>query len=31
VVPLAPDGTIKVTNGSVGAVDFVLDVNGYFQ
>jgi hypothetical protein len=32
VVPLATDGsgTIKVTSGSVGAVDFVLDVNGYF-
>jgi hypothetical protein len=31
VVPLAADGSIKVKNGSVGAVDFVLDVNGYFQ
>ncbi len=33
VVPLATDGTgaIKVKNGSVGAVHFVLDVNGYFQ
>jgi hypothetical protein len=33
VVPLATDGTgtIKVRNGSAGAVHFVLDVNGYFQ
>ena len=33
VVPLATDGSgmIKVTSGSIGAVDFVLDVNGYFQ
>jgi uncharacterized repeat protein (TIGR01451 family) len=31
VVPLAPDDTIKVKNGSAGAVHFVLDVNGYFQ
>jgi hypothetical protein len=33
VVPLATDGTgtINVTNGSAGAVHFVLDVNGYFQ
>ena len=31
VVPLAPDGTIQVKNGSAGAVHFVLDVNGYFQ
>ena len=31
VVPLAVDGSIKVKNGSVGTVDFVLDVNGYFQ
>jgi N-acetylneuraminic acid mutarotase len=33
VVPLATDGTgtIKVKNGSVGDVHFVLDVSGYFQ
>jgi hypothetical protein len=33
VVLLATDGsgTIKVKNGSVGAVHFVLDVSGYFQ
>ena len=33
VVSLATDGsgTIKVKSGSVGAVNFVLDVNGYFQ
>jgi N-acetylneuraminic acid mutarotase len=33
VVPLATDGTgtIKVKNGSAGAVHFVLDVSGYFQ
>jgi hypothetical protein len=33
VVLLAADGTgrIQVKNGSVGAVHFVLDVNGYFQ
>lgn len=24
-------GTINVKNGSAGAVDLVLDVNGYFQ
>jgi hypothetical protein len=27
----ASGGTINVKNGSVGAVDLVLDVNGYFQ
>jgi hypothetical protein len=33
VVLLATDGTgtVQVKNGSVGAVHFVLDVNGYFQ
>jgi hypothetical protein len=33
IVLLASDGTgtIKVNNGSSGAVHFVLDVNGYFQ
>jgi hypothetical protein len=33
IVLLATDGTgvIKVKNGSVGVVHFVLDVNGYFQ
>jgi hypothetical protein len=33
IVLLAGDGTgtIRVTNGSAGAVHFVLDVNGYFQ
>ena len=31
VVSLAPDGTIDVKNGSVAAVNIVLDVNGYFQ
>jgi hypothetical protein len=33
VVPLATDGTgtIKVKNGSVGDVHFVLDVSGYFE
>jgi uncharacterized repeat protein (TIGR01451 family) len=31
VVPLAPDGTLQVKNGSAGAVHLVLDVNGYFQ
>jgi hypothetical protein len=33
VAALAGDGTgtIKVRNGSVGAVHFVLDVNGYFE
>ena len=33
IVLLATDGigTIKVKNGSAGAVHFVLDVNGYFQ
>ena len=33
VVPLASDfsGRIKVTNGSSGAVHFLLDVNGYFK
>ncbi len=33
VVRLAADGsgTIKVKNASAGSVDFVLDVNGYFQ
>lgn len=32
VVPLATNGgTINVKNGSAGAVDLVLDVNGYFR
>jgi len=33
VLPLASDfsGKIRVTNGSTGAVHFILDVNGYFQ
>jgi hypothetical protein len=33
VLRLAVDGTgtIKVKNASAGTVDFVLDVNGYFQ
>ena len=33
IVTLAADGTgsIKVKNNSVGTVNFVLDVNGYFQ
>ena len=33
IVALATDGTgtIKVKNGSAGAVHFVLDVNGYFD
>jgi hypothetical protein len=31
IVAVAPDGTIKVKNGSAAAVDFVLDVNGCFQ
>jgi hypothetical protein len=33
IVTLAADGTgtIKVNNGSAGAVHLVLDVNGYFQ
>ena len=33
VVPLATDGTgaVNVRNGSIGAVHFVLDVNGYFE
>jgi ELWxxDGT repeat protein len=33
VVPLATDGTgtVRVKNGSAGAVHFVLDVNGYFR
>ena len=31
ILPLAADGSIKLKNGSVGTVDFVLDVNGYFQ
>jgi hypothetical protein len=32
IVPLATNGagTPKVKNGSAGAVDFVLDVSGYF-
>jgi hypothetical protein len=33
VLPLASDesGTIKVLAGTGGTVDFILDVNGYFQ
>ena len=31
IVMLAPDGQIKVTNGSAGSVHFVMDVNGYYQ
>jgi uncharacterized repeat protein (TIGR01451 family) len=31
VVPLAVNGAITAKNGSAGGVDFVLDVNGYFQ
>ena len=33
VMPLSFDGTgaIKVFNGSLGTVDFILDVNGYFR
>ena len=33
VLPLASDrsGTISVLAGTGGTVDFILDVNGYFQ
>jgi hypothetical protein len=31
VVKLAPDGTVKVLNRAGGTVDFILDVNGYFE
>ncbi len=31
IVKLAPDGTVKVLNRALGTVEFVLDVNGYFQ
>ncbi len=31
IVKLAPDGTVKVLNRSMGTVQFVLDVNGYLE
>jgi hypothetical protein len=31
LVYLAPDGAFLVKNGAPGALDFVLDVNGYFR
>jgi hypothetical protein len=31
VVKVAPDGAIKVLNRANGTVEFVLDVNGYFE
>jgi hypothetical protein len=31
IVNLAPDGTVKVLNRAGGTVEFVLDVNGYFE
>jgi len=31
IVKLASDGTVNVLNRAAGTVDFVLDVNGYFE
>jgi hypothetical protein len=31
IVNLAPDGTVKVLNRANGTVEFILDVNGYFE
>jgi hypothetical protein len=31
IVNLAPDGTVKVMNRANGTVEFILDVNGYFE
>jgi len=31
VVKVAPDGTVKVLTRAGGTVDFILDVNGYFE
>jgi hypothetical protein len=31
IVQMAPDGSLGVLNRQAGTVDFVLDVNGYFE
>jgi hypothetical protein len=31
IVRLAPDGTVNVLNRAGGTVEFILDVNGYFE
>jgi hypothetical protein len=31
IVKLAPDGSVNVLNRSTGTVEFILDVNGYFE